>query len=86
MIISLASREYAFVKTIFDGFRFSWQSGMGDFPFDFDKAENPHLYLAWMALFLSLILNMIVLFNLLISIVSETFEHVKTNRVEFEFH
>jgi len=39
-----------------------------------------------MALFLSLILNMIVLFNLLISIVSETFDHVKTNRVEFEFH
>jgi hypothetical protein len=37
-------------------------------------------------MFLSLLVNMIVMFNLLISIVSETFVHVREHRVEYEFH
>jgi hypothetical protein len=42
LFISMASGKYAFVDTIFSGFRASWQSGLGDFPYDkFNEHDNP---------------------------------------------
>lgn len=42
LFISMASGEYAFVDTIFSGFRVSWQSGLGDFPYNkFNQHDNP---------------------------------------------
>lgn len=74
------------VTTLADGFRASWMASLGDFPFDkFDHEENPMRYLTWALLLIDLSMTMIVTFNLLISIVSETYELVRSHKIEYQF-
>jgi hypothetical protein len=50
-----------------------------------DKEANPHRYIAWMLLLGSLVLNMVIMFNLLISIINETANVVRHFSLEYQF-
>jgi hypothetical protein len=84
VFIALSSKDYRFVTNYFESFTYSWQGGLGDFDYALlDSADNPHRYIAWSLLLGSLVLNMVVMFNLLISIITETANTVKRFAIEY---
>jgi hypothetical protein len=87
IFISLVTPEkFKHVTTLAGGFRASWMASLGEFPFEkFDHEDNPMRYLTWALLLIDLSVTMIVTFNLLISIVSETYEVVRSHKIEYQF-
>lgn len=84
LFISLRSGKDAFVNTFGESVRFSWMAGLGDFDYSvIDDHDNFNRPIAWAVLILCLAFNLILMFNLLLSVISETYEDVETKQVEY---
>jgi hypothetical protein len=86
LFISLRSGNFGFVGTFAEGVRFSWMAGLGDFDYTLiDDHDNYNRTVAWAVLFLCLFFNFVLMFNLLLSIIAETYTEVDDKNVEYQF-
>jgi len=76
-------KEDRFVDGFFDSFFNSYRMALGDW--DLEQIGHVAIPLCYFFFFLSTVFNMIVMFNLLIAIISETFTNVNDNAVYAAF-
>merc|ERR1712190_564946 len=74
--------DFNFMQSIF----YSFMLAIGEFDYKYwNKPENPNFNLIWVLYLLSVTLNNIVMLNLLIAIITDTFMNVRDRKHEVAF-
>jgi len=61
-------------------------AGMNDYQYDMiDDRDNWNRPIAWAVLFVTLSFNFVLMFNLLLSVINETYGKVNDKHVEYQF-